>query len=160
MISTSDKISNRTRLTAWSGQTGNSPFFLLFVLTVTIVIAGCNNEPSLPLEEGAYTGTYTVTYNARTPDAYARSGPTTLTLSEGEYTITENTYITPPQSGGTYVTDNYSISFRDRIIHTADFDWTLIPDSTYRYTYDGATLSLKQYDEKHNRIYSYSLTKQ
>jgi len=40
----------------------------------------------------------------------------------------------------------------DKAIHTAEFDWTLILNGKFDFTYDGIKLILKQNDKQFNRL--------
>lgn len=123
------------------------------------VLVFAEDSPSQKIEIGSFSGEYKVFHNYGTAEERWSSGITALTIDENGYHLTENTYITPPFSGGRCDWSETTIYFQDTVIHTAEFDWTLIIDDSYDYTYDGSILELSQVDPDYNRKYTYNLTK-
>lgn len=123
----------------------------------TLIFA--EDSPSNTIEIGSFSGEYKIFHNYGASDESWSSGMTELTIDENGYHLTESTYITPPLSGGRCDWSETTISFQDTVIHTAEFDWTLIIDGSYDYTYDGSILELSQFDPDYNRKYTYILTK-
>ena len=112
------------------------------------------------LEEGIYSGTFTVKYFVEMPQSWGRgSGATTIELKDGKYTCTGNTNRIPAGGGGTYSIKDNKIIFEDKHGWTADFDGNLILNGEYDYKFDGKRLkiSANKNDEGH---YEYDLKKQ
>ena len=124
-----------------------------------LLILGCEGSSSKKLELGSYSGEYKVLHNYGASAESWNSGRTTLTIDENGYNLLETTYITPPFSGGRCDWAETTISFQDTIVHTTEFDLTLIIDGSYDYAYDGSRLELSQTDPVHDRKYTYNLTK-
>ena len=114
---------------------------------------------TIMLEYGTYVGEYTAIFHYGTSEAFSNSGQTELTLSDDGYCITETTYVTPPASCCTYELNETTITFQDTIIHTAEFDWTLIIDGEYNYEFDGNHLVMFQINTQQKRKYTYDLVK-
>jgi hypothetical protein len=49
---------------------------------------------------------------------------------------------------------------KDTVMHTAEFDWTLILNGEFSMTLDGSRLVLEQYDAQHGRQRILDLTLQ
>ncbi len=124
-----------------------------------IFLVRCEEDAISPLGVGRYSGEFTVFYQYNTDEETTSSGPTTLTIDENGYNLTETTYVTPPRSAGRCQWNESSISFEDTIIHTAEFDWQLIIHGAYVYSFDGTTLDMSQYDSDGKRKYRYILRK-
>jgi len=112
-----------------------------------ILMLGCEDSSSQRLNVGTYSGEYKVFNNIGTSEENFTSGETELTIDLNGYHLTENTYITPPFSAGQCSWTETTITFQDTVVHTAEFDWTLIIGGTYTYIYDA----------ENNRKYSYRL---
>jgi len=132
---------------------------LSLVMIISIMMTGCDNNTADELEFGTYSGSFTVFYDYNTSEQTSHSGSTVLTLDEGGYNLTEETYVTPPRSIGNCEWTAATISFQDTTIHTAEFDWQLIIHGSYVYSYDGLTLDMSQLDSDAKRKYRYILTK-
>ncbi len=85
---------------------------------------------SLPIEDGTYSGTFTVT---RGSEKNTRN--TSLKLENGTYSCTT-------RGSGNYSVSNNKIIFNDENNWTADFDWNLILNGEYDYTFDGKRLHI------------------
>lgn len=128
-------------------------------LILTLCLLGCDDHPIENLEFGSYSGEFTVFYNYQTEEQTSRAGSTMLTLDNNGYNLSEQIYVTPPLSAGSCSWGATTISFQDTIAHTAEFDWMLIINGPYVYSYDGTTLDMSQLDPDHKRKYRYILTK-
>ena len=133
-------------------------FFLL--AAVFLIATSCNKKNQEP-SEGSYSGTFTVEYNGNPPfgSATTESGPVTLHLLENNnFHCTSNPDRYPAGGAGSYSVNNNEINFEDQGIWTADFDWNLILNDAYSYTFDGE--NLKIWAEKNNvGTYTYELIK-
>ena len=122
-------------------------FLLLALLTVQ-----CNNRQ--PIEDGTYVGTFTVRYDNST-----QSGAVSLRLNNGSYTCSANTNRIPAGGFGTFSVQGNELVFVDSGAYTADFDWNLILDDPYQYTFNGRRLTLSA-DKNGVGNYRYELEKQ
>ena len=113
-----------------------------------------SGEISKSLEEGTYSGIFTVTYSSG-----KRTGETTLKLENGKYICTSNSGRIPAGGSGNYSINNKKITFNDVNFWTADFDWNLILSGEYDYTFDGKRLV---FSANKNEVgnYKYDLKKQ
>lgn len=96
----------------------------------------CDDEVADPMH-GRYTGMFTVTYGSG-----SQSGEVILNLYAGRYTCFGNSNRIPAGGRGTYTLDEHTITFFDENVWTADFDWNLILNGEYEYTFDGQKLTL------------------
>ena len=115
-------------------------------------------EISKPVEEGTYTGIFTVTYLVDMPGSWADSGSrqTTLELKDGKFTNTGN-----HRGGGSgnYSIESNKIIFEDLNFWTADFDGNMILNGEYEYTFDGKRLKFYAYKNDVG-YYEYDLVKE
>ncbi len=125
---------------------------ILAVFLLASVFIGCK-KLNLEVKEGTYTGTFTVTYQSGT-----KTGSTSLELKNGRYTCSGNADRIPAGGSGTYSVDKGIITFHDENIWTADFDWNLILNGPYDYTFDGKKLILSA-DKNNVGHYEYALEK-
>ncbi|MBE0650672.1 MAG: hypothetical protein IH595_07500 [Bacteroidales bacterium] len=126
---------------------------ILVTLTMVTLLLGCKKD-NLKIENGTYTGTFTVTYSSGT-----ETGSTTLELKNGKYTCTGNPGRIPAGGSGSYSFDSSKITFNDVNYWTGDFDWNLILNGQYNYTFDGKNLKISA-DKNNVGHYEYNLEKQ
>jgi hypothetical protein len=126
--------------------------FILATLTIMALLISCKKD-NLKIEEGTYTGKFTVTYNTG-----IETGITTIELRNSTYTCTGNSDRIPAGGSGTYSIDNKIITFNDENMRTADFDWNLILNGQYDYTFDGKKLKISA-DKNSVGHYEYDLEK-
>jgi len=120
-----------------------------------------NQGVSKPVEEGIYTGTFTVRYASSVPERWlweSKSGKTTLELKEGKYTCTGNRDFIPAGGSGNYSINGSKIKFEDVKYWTANFDWNLILDGEYDYRFDGKHLKFSAFKNDVG-YYEYDLEK-
>ena len=106
-----------------------------------------HKEMPKPIEEGTFTGTFTVEYFVEIREGWSSSGTTTLELKNGKYTYTSE--IPPKLCVGNYSITNDKIVFEyEREPSYPDlsqvppyFDVGLIPNGVYDYAFDGKKLS-------------------
>lgn len=79
----------------------------------------------------------------------AREGPVSFSFSEQEYRVSGSKRLAPPGCG--VYRFGSTLFLEDKCIHTAEFDWTLILNGGFAYTWDGETLTLEQADPGHGR---------
>ena len=120
------------------------------ICIIALLLFSCKKD-QLQIEEGSYKGTFTVTYNSGT-----HSGETILELKNGRFSSTGNSNKIPAAASGSYTIDKNTITFNDENPHTAEFDWGLILDGQYKYTFDGYVLKLERIAEGIGK-YSYNL---
>ena len=108
---------------------------ILFLLTVLIITFSCNkdNENVEPNLEGQYIGTF------------ERNGNTSnveLDLNNGEYSGESEIVKFPAICNGNYIVSNNSIEFENQCFWTAEFDWTLILNENWNYTFENNILTM------------------
>ncbi len=110
---------------------------LFILLIVPFFMLSCEKD-DMPLQEGTYEGTFTVSYRSG-----SSAGGVTLILEDGRYYCfgkEGNPYRTPAGGSGRYYIDGNKIVFSDENVWTAEFDWNLILNGKYDYTAKGSTL--------------------
>jgi len=133
-----------------------SNFFKIGVIGLSLLFLSCDKkeEISKPIEEGTYSGTFTVTYSSG-----KKFGTTTIKLENGEYICTSNPDRIPAGGSGNYSVHKNKIIFNDVNFWTADFDWNLILSGEYDYTFDGKKLKISA-NKNDVGYYEYDLKKQ
>ncbi|MBS1578047.1 MAG: hypothetical protein JST29_00230 [Bacteroidetes bacterium] len=127
--------------------------FLTLTFFSIVFLSGCDKD-GINLIEGTYEVTFTVTYNLGT-----QTGQTTLELKNGKFSCSGNSNRIPAGGSGIYTFDNGKITFSDENFWTADFDWNLILNGQYDYTFDGKKLKISA-DKNGVGHYKYDLKKQ
>jgi len=96
--------------------------------------------------EGAYSGTFTVTYFKEMPQSWvgSGSGQTTLELKDGKYTCAGNPDRVPAGGSGNYTVSENIIVFEETSPWSCDFDPGLILEGVYSYTFNGKELKLSK----------------
>lgn len=118
-----------------------------------IVLFSCKKDRQ-DLTNGTYKGTFKVSYTSG-----SNEGPVTLVISDGTYECSEDADHIPGGGSGTFTQEKKTIVFDDENVHTADFDWNLILNGIYGYTFDGKHLKLVN-DRVTGAYYEYDLEKQ
>ena len=124
--------------------------------TSLLLFISCG-KTSIPIEEGIYSGTFTVKYFVEMPWV-SGSGETTLELRNGEYTCTGNSDLIPAGGSGNYSLKNSRVIFNEEHGWLANFDWGLILNGEYDYIFDGKRLKI--WIKSEVGLYEYDLTKQ
>jgi hypothetical protein len=130
--------------------------FKLTLLSLAVFgILGCQCDDDLSKNPmvGTYTGIFTANYSSG-----EQSGEVTLKLQEGRYTCIGNPDRIPAGGRGTYTVEEDKIIFIDENVWTADFDWNLILNGEYDYTFDGHKLIIWK-DTNDQSTYRYELEK-
>jgi len=125
---------------------------LLTILVLSSFISGCKKD-DLKNEAGTYTGTFMVTYNSG-----IETGMTTLKLKNGKFSCEGNSNRIPAGGSGSYSTENGKITFNDENGWTCDFDWNLILEGEYNYSFDGKKIKIWA-DKNDVGHYEYNLEK-
>jgi hypothetical protein len=112
---------------------------LLVFLVACLVIAGCKNENVTPQQlQGTYKGSFA---SVNTASASDRSG---LLGGSAQVVISGSNYqggsTAAQQSRGSYVIENNDIIFTDSLAHTADFNWALLLNGTFKQSTKGDSL--------------------
>ena len=128
---------------------------------------GCNKseEISKPIEEGIYSGTFTVEYFVDMREGWSSSGTATLEIKNGKYTYISD--IPPKLCSGNYSISNDKIIFDsdkgtdypDLNIVSAYFDTNLILTGEYDYTFNGNRLKFSAI-KNYVGLYEYDFGKQ
>ncbi len=124
--------------------------FFYFLLLSVIIMSSCNKKTdNNGFITGFFTGTY-FDYSWNFQDRVCATGNIRIKLTfsgEDRYSCTslDSTCLKPfsaydANAGhGTYkILNDTQIQFKDESVLTADFDWTLMLNGTYNYTYDAA----------------------
>ena len=131
----------------------------LFLTLGIIVFMSCDrNEDStlIQIPIGDFTGIFTVEY--KSGDTF--SNPVTISfMEENAYSSTGNPDYYPAGGNGTFEINGSSIEFTDTNFWTANFDWNLILNGKYEFTYDGKELVISA-NKNDVGFYKYELTKE
>ena len=104
--------------------------------------------------EGKYSGIFTVQYSN-----FSASGKTSLELKDGKFICIGSSNRIPAGGSGNYSVNNNKIIFEDRNFWTANFDWNLILNEEYEYTFDVKRLKFSAYKNDVG-YYEYDLEKE
>ena len=135
--------------------------FIAF-LAVMMCFVSCDKNEEIsktvyPVEEGNYSGTFTVTYFVNAPKSWkSGSGTVTLKLEDDQFICEgKNT-----GGQGMYEVNNNRIKFFDMILwHFIDgTDHNVMLNGGYNYAFDGENLTFSK--ENQYGIYKYKLKKQ
>ncbi len=117
-----------------------------------LVLWSCNDpeSPTYPISEGTYTGSFSRTSSNTVSEV-------TLTFENGTFSGSSETTKYPAICNGTYTAQSGRINFENSCFWTAEFDWSLILNGEYEFTFDGFDLTiLRKYPDFTDR---YELTK-
>ncbi len=121
------------------------------------LLVGCEvNDTNYSFEEGNYSGTFIIVES----DGQTLTGNVNFSFINNQYSVIPETRYLPPVGAGKYKINLNVINITDTVPHTAEFDWTLILNGNFEFSYNDQVLTLKQNDIKHNRKRTISLTKQ
>ncbi|MFN7540166.1 MAG: hypothetical protein ACK5RQ_08945 [Bacteroidota bacterium] len=124
-----------------------------FLFLMVSFISGCKKD-KMPIQDGIYTGTFTVTYSNG-----SQTGPVTIELKNRTYTSSSNANRIPAGGSGTFQVNKNKMIFSDDKMWTADFDWNLILNGEYEAVFDGKKLTLSASRDGVGQ-YQYELQKQ
>lgn len=124
------------------------------IFTLITLLSSCQKDDLKTIMDGTYKGIFTVTYSSGT-----QRGEATLELKDGKFSCSGNSNRIPAGGAGTFVSDNKKITFNDENFWTADFDWNLILNGEYDYTFDGKKLIISA-NKNSVGNYKYDLEKQ
>lgn len=124
---------------------------VLFLMV--LVLFSCKKDRQ-ELTDGTYTGTFKVSYTQG-----SQQGPVTVIISGNRYECSSDTDHVPGGGSGSFSQEKKLIVFTDVNNYTADFDWNLILNGTYGYTFDGTHLKLVN-DRVSGSYFEYDLEKQ
>lgn len=106
------------------------------------------------ITDGTYTGRFTVYYNSG-----IKTGITSVEFKKGRFVCKGNTDRIPAGGSGSFSIEENKIKFNDENFWTADFDWNLVLDGTYNYSFNGKKL-LFSANKNNVGTYKYDLTRQ
>jgi len=118
------------------------------MIVLPLVFLACSDMALNPPEmEGSFEGTFTISHST----GLVETGSVTFTFIDNRYTCTPNTAFLPPSGSGTFVVEGNIICLADTVLHTAEFDWTLILTGEFSMLFDGTHMVLDQHDQKYHR---------
>lgn len=129
-----------------------SPMRIVLFL-VTLALFSCKKDRQ-DLKDGTYKGTFKANYTQGTQE-----GPVTIVINGNNYQCSTGTDNIPGGGSGSFSQEKKTIIFTDVNNYTADFDWNLILNGTYGYTFDGSRLKLVN-DRVSGAYYEYDVEKQ
>ena len=129
------------------------------LLVTLLLVIGCKDKStessnSPLIERGEYNGIFTFTENENTSTSNVK-----FTFTDTLYTCVPQKVYMPPTGGGKYELQKDKIVLTDMVMHTAEFDWTLILGGDFSYSKSGNTIILIQDDKARNRFRKIELTK-
>jgi len=125
----------------------------LTIFSFVLLILACKKD-NINIIDGTYKGTFTLTSGSG-----VQTGQTTLELKNGKFVCSGNSNRIPAGGSGTFSSDNSQITFQDENTWTAEFDWNLILNGKYDYSFDGKKLILSA-NKTNSGNYKYILEKQ
>ena len=131
---------------------------LLLTLAIIAFMSCDRNEENTLVQfpNGDYTGIFTVEY--KSGDTF--SNPVTVSFKEeNAYSSTGNSDYYPAGGNGTFEISGSTIEFTDAGFWTANFDWNLILNGKYEFSYDGNKLVISA-NKNDVGFYKYELTKE
>lgn len=118
------------------------------IVLISAICSGCEGDTlNMGIREGVYAGVFTI----RQSDGTEQSGLVTFTFGASTYSCLPDKPYLPPSGAGTFHSYNNTIVLKDNVGHTAEFDWTLILNGEFSFSFDGKTLTLTQNDQKYKR---------
>jgi hypothetical protein len=119
-----------------------------FLWAIALACSACSDAgPDPPLLDGTYQGTFTITQE----NGPVESGTVRITFGGDGYSCTPEQRYLPPSGGGLFLLSGRTLTLKDTAVHTAEFDWTLILNGEFSFTFDGSRLLLEQQDQRHRR---------
>jgi len=119
------------------------------ILLAILVLLSCSDVWLFnPIDDGTYAGTFTITLE----NGLTKTGNVTFTFKGRTYSCVPDKQYLPPGGAGEFLTFGRTIRIKDTALHTAEFDWTLILNGDFEFTFDGSRLVLQQNDTKHHRF--------
>jgi hypothetical protein len=115
------------------------------------------SAPTSPgiIQAGIYDGRFSITYHVGTDSAFTVGGNCTFVFGDtGWYSCRGEIPYHPPAGGGRYRFTGDSLFLTDRVPHTAEFDWTLILNGSFKYKLEGGSLTMTQNDTRFRRYRS------
>lgn len=130
-----------------------SKFLLLLIVAIGLFACKKNNSKSI---SGIFEGQFIAIYPA-TNDTFL--GKALITLStNGQYNSKADVNLYPAGGSGSFTFNDSIIAFNDVNVWTSNFDFNLVLNGLYKYSYEGSKLNLKLHNTNGN-IYQYILLK-
>lgn len=129
------------------------------IFVILLLIVGCKDKSTdsttiNAIEAGKYNGVFTFTENGETA-----IGNVEFTFTDTSYKCVPVKKYLPPVGEGKYEIQKDKIILTDMMIHTAEFDWTLILGGEFDFIKNGNTVVLVQEDKERNRFRKIELSK-
>jgi hypothetical protein len=130
-----------------------SPKIILSAWLATFALS-TKSQGQVVIADGLYKGKFKVVY---AQDQQVYTGKTSLLILSPTFVSTGNKKRIPAGGSGTFTVSGNKIVFHEENMWTADFDWNLIMNGEFDFTYDGKRLCLIA--ERANGRYEYVLVK-
>ncbi len=122
---------------------------IYFQLVLALLLAACSDSEKPATFEGTYQGVF---YRVR-DNVKGESSNVTLNFSNGHYTGTSSITKYPALCEGTFAPAEEQVNFTNTCMWTAEFDWTLILDGTFKITHTDTELILSKEIDPQNGDY-------
>ncbi len=133
---------------------------LLKICLLLLVISNTNSCSEKDLDGSIPAGDYTGTFSVNYADGSTYSGPVTVSFSsDNTYTSSGNEDRYPAGGNGSYSIRRGQFSFEDKNLWTANFDWGLILNGEYTYSFTNDKLTLTKTKDG-SSTYTYVLSVQ
>ena len=133
-------------------------FTLATFMVATLFIGGCDKSEDSGSFNGTYKGIFELTNSDPTVDFMPLKGDVSVTLSGKGYQSTANSNYAPAGGQGTYTAKRNEIVFTDTLFRTANFDWNLVLNGSYKVTRKADSVHLVK--KIGYNSYTYKLAKQ
>lgn len=129
-----------------------------YLIATVVLMGSCSKTLLQPQNvEGTYKGQFEVK-STDASQSTPGSGAVTVTFTHSDYKSSANSNYIPAGGAGTYSISEDSIDFKDDTMHTANFDWNLLLNGSYKYMVKGDSILLSK--KLGTQIYLYRLRKE
>ena len=122
--------------------------FTFFLCTLVLLSACKKTTPTASIPDGTYTGTF-----QRQTASGGNLAPVSLTFAGGTWTGEGQVSKYPALCNGTYTVTGNKITFENKCMWTAEFDWSLILSQTYDFTVSGNQLEILRDNGTYRDVY-------
>ena len=128
----------------------------ILLATLALLFSACSDDGSVnSIMDGTYVGTFMITLE----DGQIQTGDVAFTFNGSSYSCLPQQRYLPPSGAGSFQTMGQVLRLKDTSMHTAEFDWTLILNGDFSFTFNGLHLVLQQNDTEYHRVRTINLTR-